>query len=421
MVRIQLRLKAVSPVAFSARRGTSNFVDTLDYVPGSALRGAVAAHYLSRIGGAGDARFQTILVKGEASFGNLYPVRLGLRSSVIPSTARSCKTFDGFLSDRDKHGVFDSLMAAASARLSGNFAALDERARCTVTRCGLPTHRFSGFYEEKAGDSGGTPPALYSKVDVSKRHVTHAGINRASQSAEPGFLYAQQVINESWREGSGGEFKPQVFAGDLLVREHQADYVRSSLLPRGTVLRLGDSRSRGLGRMEVDHIGPAETDTETTVRGRIREFNKRLAEKAGVQPNIDYISLTLQSDAIITDSFLRYETTIEGEDISRAIHAANSQCGIEARGFHLVFASADKKLVQSWNAASGYPKPDAAAITMGSVFLFKLLNGKAAELAQPLLALQESGIGQRRSEGFGRLSICDSFHWEVQEHGQPAR
>jgi CRISPR-associated Csx10 family RAMP protein len=298
MVRIQLRLKALSPVAFSARRGTSNFVDTLDYVPGSALRGATAARYLREIGEASDPRFQAVFVKEEASFGNLYPVRYSLRSSVIPSTARSCKAFEGFRSTSDdKHGVFDTLMPAASAVLFQDFFELDKIADCS--QCGQPTHRFSGFYEEPlvtSGNENRTESRIYSRVDLYKRHLTHVGINRTSQSAEPGFLYAQQIISECWHDKTMSEFKPQVFSGELLVSDAQAEYLQDTLIERGTTLRLGESRSRGLGRMEVESIAQAESETAITIRERMLEFNKRFADRARRSSGVDHITLTLQSD-----------------------------------------------------------------------------------------------------------------------------
>jgi hypothetical protein len=52
-----------------------------------------------------------------------------------------------------------------------------------------------------------------------------------------------------------------------------------------------------------------------------------------------------------------------------------------------------------------------AAIQAGACFLF-MKDGKSnlEELADWAVALEHSGAGERREEGFGEVSVCMEFH-----------
>ena len=72
-------------------------------------------------------------------------------------------------------------------------------------------------------------------------------------------------------------------------------------------------------------------------------------------------------------------------------------------------------LAQGWNAILGLPKPDAPGLGRGSVFLFKL-NDTADQ--QRLAEMEANGVGERREEGFGRVRVCDPFHYEFFAGGE---
>ena len=65
-----------------------------------------------------------------------------------------------------------------------------------------------------------------------------------------------------------------------------------------------------------------------------------------------------------------------------------------------------------WSEAWGMPKPILQAIGAGSVFTFRAPASKRGELIPILRRIHMEGIGERRAEGLGRVSICDPFHLE---------
>lgn len=405
-LRLRIRIEALSPLGFGVARGkSSTFVDTLDYVPGTSLRGAVAARFLREIGNPDDQRFRKIFIDGGVHFANLYPVKEAEISQVLPTTAYACKAY------KERHGVKDALIRAAPLKLvesQVNFPELDEIMLCSY--CRQSARVLTGFYEKGLGTSVG-----YDIIEVHKRHLTHVGINRKKQSAEKGFLFAHQVINEAWRMPGTRHFQPQLFAGDLIIGKEEAEFLTNRLLELGAELRMGESRTRGLGRVRVRQKRIVTPETAETLLERIIRFNRQLSPRAHSTSSSCFISLTLQSDAVLRDEFDRPRYRLNAADIHRAFGSDPSNSTITPNTLRLVYFNAGTRLVQTWNVASGYPKADNVAITMGSVFLFEATEGRIEDLAADLAAVQERGIGERRSEGFGRVTVCDEFHLEVEK------
>jgi len=57
------------------------------------------------------------------------------------------------------------------------------------------------------------------------------------------------------------------------------------------------------------------------------------------------------------------------------------------------------------------PKVTELAVQAGAVFLYQM--EKAADWTTRLERLEEQGVGSRRAEGFGRVLVCDPFHYEA--------
>src|SRR5713226_2311354 len=87
-------VRLLSPVCLAAAVPAGNLTRTLDYIPGSTVRGALAALYLES-GKPVDTTFEQLFLSGEVTYGNLY-----LNGAAPwPLSARSCKHEPGFLRD----------------------------------------------------------------------------------------------------------------------------------------------------------------------------------------------------------------------------------------------------------------------------------------------------------------------------------
>ena len=68
--------------------------------------------------------------------------------------------------------------------------------------------------------------------------------------------------------------------------------------------------------------------------------------------------------------------------------------------------------LHGWNAAQGLPKPDTIALARGSVLLFQCDKNLQPEVFSRLAQIESKGIGERRSEGFGRIAVCYPVHYQ---------
>ncbi len=131
-----------------------HFLETLDYIPGSVIRGAFAKMIMKEDSNLFKALFESS--NNMISFTDLYPLKgpseIGL-SLPLPLTAVSCKYEPGFCTEYDKHGkvedppphgVFDTLIHNLI------FEQLREKLHITFQpkcpKCGERVEPFSGYY-----------------------------------------------------------------------------------------------------------------------------------------------------------------------------------------------------------------------------------------------------------------------------------
>ena len=169
MKRLRIQITLHTPTLLTAIPPTSNLTETLLFIPGNAIRGMLAHHYLNRFGMAEDIAFQRLFITGETRVGFGYING----AQPIPRSARSCKYDGGFINDGE-HGVLDWLLAQEH----------DEIRRCP--QCGQALDYMDGFWDA----------AKHIAVVVSTRLITRTGIDPVRGTARTGQLFSQRVLEE---------------------------------------------------------------------------------------------------------------------------------------------------------------------------------------------------------------------------------
>jgi CRISPR-associated protein Csx10 len=415
MQRIELEIKALSALAIARQKAGGSIGEAADYIPGTVIRGAVAAQILDLSNGrsadltenGGD--FQALFLSDHpAIFQNAYPALIingkiiskdrFEENGVLPATALSSKNKSGF--KPKNNGVFDTLID-----------------RFCAEGYGYP-------YDPNCPEDGGrVDPAgisfyckfnkKYHSLSANKRLLTRVGINRRRATSEEEILYSLEVLNESQEKKQN----PVYYRGAILVEEDLADSLRDFIQQRHQNFRLGGSTSRGLGKVEINTKKPV--DAKIDVSDRIAEFNKKLAErwdKWGVfgtpikelPANRTYFTLDLQSDAILTENWRR--TTVISEKMLHqfaGVKDKDSSLRLEA-------PYSSYEYLSGWNAAWGLMKDVELTTKKGSVYLFS--TTQAEPWIERLEELEMRGLGDRTCEGFGQIQICNQFHLVFREN-----
>ncbi len=396
-------IKLESPVCIAQKRGTGNFIETLDYIPGSTIRGSLAMLYIKHYGISDTSRqkeFDDIFNSDQTRFGNCY-IEGG---KVIPFTASSCKYHSGFHDPPKCHGVLDTLIATARYESQDNYSMPKKYDKCEYDprECQSVMDRFGGYYKNKDG---------YKSVKVSKRLIAHTAIMESTETAVPETLYTQEVLNEKSNDRDS-----QIFKG-IFETCANPDVILNMLRQDNNTIYVGTGKSRGFGKVNL--IIKSDDDVASPLSER---FNK-LNEKINIE-NKCFFSVTLNSDAILLDEILNYKPRVDTCDFIEALENSNNYLELNDINifkdtigkFQHLRDWASTHIITGWNMAHKLPKEDEIAISKGSVFLFSidesLTDNQKDNLCRMLTLIEQVGIGERRNEGFGKISICDEFHLE---------
>lgn len=429
MKRIHLKITAQSPLAIGRQKPGGSVSEAESYIPGSVLRGAIAAQMLRQSQSQQsdldftaqiDSDFNILFIDGKALFLNAYPALVEIDDvlqvqsevRVLPATALSAKNGGGFT---PKNGVFDALLDRFCA---------DEFVQIYDPNCpkdGGRVDPFKGFYsKDKQG--------RYHNHSVSTRLLTRVGINRRRATAEEAILYSIEVLEESKKHTSkvkAAQVEPMVFTGNILVKEECAQELLSYVQRFSGEFRLGNSASRGLGKVKID---ADMADMASDMKSRVNALNEALEERWSLWTLFGrhrvcptnaclFFSLDLQSDAILTENWRR--TTVVSEAMLQARFQAlldESGSGMTLNGdvkLHAAYSSYDYR--SGWNAAWGLMKDIELTTDRGSVYLFSVDRSYQDAWLKGLELLEIWGIGDRTSEGFGQIKVCDGFHGVFRE------
>lgn len=399
---LTIKVTLKSPLITGGRKPTGQAVEAVQHIRGGLMRGAIAKAWLADSeDGEPDADFrQLFLNDGAGIFRNCYP-----GPNVLPATAVGCKDFSGFLKkgDDEKHGIFDTLLEQIAAEKAGWL--YQPGCPCCNGRVDAKT----GFYTKS--------DQVYQLRNLSTRLLTRVAINRHRRVAEDELLYhlnAVDPLSTEKKKGdlNGSEERRKVsLHGSIRVPSDLVSKVSDTLQKQ--VQWLGGGTSRGLGRVCVK---VTKSNNSDSLENRIAGFNEELQklwETYCHLPNVKmdafegtYFSIDLQSDAILTAADGWQRSIVLTAPMLQEI----ADCNVPVT---LIRSFASYDCVSGWNAAWGLPKETELATRMGSVFIFHTPDVESWKLC--LKTLENTGIGNRREEGFGQILICDPFHLRTRE------
>jgi len=452
MTTLNVALTLASPL-LTGEPHQGNTYESYNHLPGSVLRGAVAAALMAGWSHAAKqiphpeqcpdpvtCDFCRVLYPRQEDgrpgrpprFYDCYPAMSGSSPvQPLPLTARTCKLYPGFLrpdETEEKHGIFDTLIAQAAASQARQQAPTHSYVyTLTCPHCGEALVSPESDYYGRYGDT------FYTATPLNRR-FSRTAINRRRHTAQSGQLFTLTVMGEQMRTGL-----PEPAPGKTVTRlEGQVEAGDADLTALQDALRqvkwLGSSSSRGLGQidtLQVRAVPPApaskidntrfrnqvasgqyqtDTDGPADLGNRLAAFNKAVqAERAfyraiGIPDILPgwYFSLDLLSDTFVRQQGLPgFSLTAEQLQLPGAKAIFRATVPIERGG---------------WSNAWGLPRYREQGLGRGSVFLFRVDGAEPATVASlmtRLAQLEENGLGTDLARGAGRLQVCAPFHQEV--------
>lgn len=390
MVELSLTLQALSPLALHSNRANVQFTPTLDYIPGSTLRGTLADRYLQGDATrAQDADFHALFLEDQVLYPDLLPGHnAGEPWRLTPLTVWACKRYGAEHADSTTDMLL-RLELADVLRVAGRAnwrAPQEDLEKCPI--CGSTRDRLGAAY------ATALDPAFQTEK-ANLRLLTGTAVDRATGAVASGLLFSQEVIDK-------GNY---YFTGRLRLADAEASRLEKLLIelaPKGTHLHLGHGRSRGLGHVKVldwQTVSPAMP----ALADRWQQFNQTVRKLWAHYGASDLpgpaFSLTLASHLALRDS--------GRQPVLDQIEPAHLGLPWARWGWRATNAVA----IPGWNAAWGLPKADTWALRRGSALLGYIEPGDEAATLARLTELEAHGIGDRRAEGLGRLRVCDEFHY----------
>lgn len=355
-------LKLTAPAVLTGVGGDPNSASSLNYIPGSALRGAVAACL-----GAPDsanaeqaARFDALVLSGRVHYLNAYPIDAGA------SSASGQRAFPRPLSlqkpkySEDHRDANPVLVIDTSHYDDSGQDEADEEEQLIPLE--FPFIAFTG------GSVRGV------KVDTVARLHHQRDRVKGRPTETRGAIFEYGAI-------AGG----QVFQGFMSIEgddEDAAAKLAEELAQVvGDTVMIGRSRRSGYGGWAQFRMDMQPVSRELTTSPALRD---------DLQPG-SYFRVLLTSHYIGRDQ-------LTGQ-IDPASFLPNLECALQS-SLTVLTASKRYGVVGGYNRKAGLALPQTTSLVAGSIFT---LRAETAIPSERWLAVESAGLGDRRCDGFGRF------------------
>lgn len=400
--RLRVLVRTDEPLLIGRRAEAGNQFETLESIPGSVLRGALAWHIarqnakaLSDASSDGYGNFVDLFFRDAVRFSPLFPVTVskdsqGYPALPVPRDLLTCELEPGFENNRTDrgHGVWSMVWDDDVPEKCPRCARSDEAWGTQAADVDLEA--VSGFLP--LNRSG-----LSAKFRPEQAVEMHIRIEPQTGRVSPGDLFGYVVLEPG-----------QYFAGEIICANKKVWQTLKQMAELRSVgevneLRLGRASQRGYGKVSLVLQEASNPPWQGPPLG------ERVTD-------VDKVVLTLVSDAIVTDPWGRFVRGFESSWLKRGL-ALPEQAVVtvdNVRSFGITRA------VDAFNAKLGLPRARDVALAAGSSVRLSFSGLELAELQARLARAEAQGIGLRRDEGFGRVAFNHPIYTRLETWDEPA-
>jgi len=377
-VRILCIARLDEPLIIAERSPAGNQYDTRLFIPGPAFRGGLASLAAQRADlGAADSYsdFLAVFLREGIWFPALYPAyhknNYLYPSIPLPRDLLTCKLAP-FGSGEIWH-YYDN-----KKDHHYGYAFRDELEDCQLEYCPVCKEKGHDMPQETVSGFAALRPGEFSKVEQAIDAELHIRIDPASNRTSRGDLYGYTALEAG-----------QYFLGEMVCASQNAwekFQALTGIAEKGPVqIRLGKAARRGYGLITLW----LEQRNDRQLPWIRLPLKKRLPDVT--QP----FTLTLLTDAVITDNWGRMAAGLEEEWLERELGLGKVE---------IINAFSSGTVVDGFNSHLGLPRWRDIALSAGSAVGLRLPE-PPDDWSNRMEQLERGGIGLRRSEGFGRLAF----------------
>ncbi|MEM2319642.1 MAG: RAMP superfamily CRISPR-associated protein [Candidatus Bathyarchaeia archaeon] len=371
--RLRGVLRAVTSLHIGSGARTGVIKHCLPFIPGAVLRGAVGTAIIKSVCKLDKplADHESCKYFTECLYARLFGEEFGKKSNVFfrfayPLHLRCDKPF---------LPAPKTLACCQNPQCRKEFDALFSPFECDA--CSHSVKPFDGFKCEGCG--------LLERHPVTISRVTLTAVDKgkvsAAQVAGAGTLHTLEIIPKD------AKFACEVIVDGDFGRE--VDVVKAALVKALPDEGIGGSKSRGLGKVEVEDLCVEELDGDV-VRKRAEEIDVRRFSVRLVSPMV-LEGKTLEPTNLLEAARRAYTWVFhEGKPRLPEVRLEGKRVGIE--------------MFSGWSLKTGRRRRIEPAVSAGSVFQFRC-DENSRELALALAALEYYAVGACKPHGCGQVVV----------------
>ncbi len=391
MTGFKFQITLLEPVLIGNLAGDPNSASTLDYIPGSVIRGMLINAFLRKQPADNDAatgHLHALFFSKQVRFLNAYPFSAdSQRTLPVPNSLKVKKS--------DPNG--DALDFVANAHLSGSNAVVE------AIESGDSYRSLQHYGVAFSQGSLSTTPQPVLNLHVHTQRDAEWG--RATRGAGAVYRYESLPKGES-------------FEAVILGNETEVAFLQE-LLSNTDHWQLGKSRSAGYGQVQLSEPKPLpynwrEADVLFSLPDIEDPYDEDEEDPIEFEdfPVRGLVQFTALSDLILRNS--------QGMYTNSPIPALMATLGLDETHLELSrsrwsgpVAFTKTTVLSQFNRKWSMPTPQIPAIKAGSVFVLHFTEACPLQW-KDLLTLEKQGLGGQRTEGFGRIAFASLEQQPIQ-------
>ena len=329
------------------------------YISGSSVKGACIEKYIieNKIKNLNEGISKELFLKGGLKFLNAYPLDTSEKERSLPFPSCYYALKDDIKQQKDKLKITNSL----DMEKGKNYAKVKGK-------------EFVLFQSEED----------LKNISVLKEEYLH--IRKPGEKNDENKIFRYEVIKAN-----------QKFRGYIKVEDKFEEYIDDIKNLLNNTFYIGGSKGSGYGLCKIDNIKVLNENPEYKYFEKVMDLDEEYFEDE------EKIYIYALSDIIYRNKLGQYKTIFDEDFVAKNIGVdkveVNKECYV------------DTEYCTSFNNKWGYRQPIISAIKAGSIISYDIKEGEID--LDNVKEFIDSGIGERKNDGYGRFIILNSLSGEI--------